>query len=405
MTFEAKVPLYGGYTLSRAEGVVFLQGTIPGEIVEAEVIQKRKDYSVAIVTNVLEPSPDRVEPLCSVYGICGGCHYQHISYQRQLKIKEEVLLDCLRRIGKIEVSLDAPLYDRPFHYRKRVQLKVSKDGKIGFYRPLSHEVVEFKECLLLEPELNYTIKKLKEIGVPKGIREIYLSSGDIIIASIRGDDFKIEDVIGCLREAGIGGLSINGQLLYGEKRTCLYLNEYLYFVSPETFFQSNWSLNRSLTSMITKFVLSIKPSRIVDFYAGAGNFSIPAAGYVKDVLAVEENPLSCEDGIFNCEANSIKNIRFYNKKTEDFREAKKTDLLIVDPPRVGISKKTLEKIKNLAPSWIVYLSCNPSTFARDLNRLQELYQIESIRLVDMFCQTYHIEALGILKRKEEGQKA
>jgi 23S rRNA (uracil1939-C5)-methyltransferase len=401
MTFEAKVPLYGGYTLSRAEGVVFLRGTIPGEVVEAKVVQKRKDYSVAVVTNVLEPSPDRVQPQCSIYGICGGCHYQHISYQRQLRIKEEVLIDCLRRIGKIEVSLDAPIYDRPFHYRKRVQLKVSKDGRVGFYRPLSHEVVEFKECLLLEPELNHTIKRLKEVGIPEGVREIHLGAGDIVVASVKGEDFKREDIITRFREAGIGGLSISGRVLYGERRTCLYLNDYLYFVSPGTFFQSNWSLNRALTSIITKFVLSIKPSRMIDFYAGAGNFSIPVAGSVKEVFAVEENPLSCEDGVFNCEMNSIENVRFYNKKTEDFREAKKTDLLIVDPPRVGISKRTLEKIKNLTPSWIVYLSCNPSTFARDLSRLQEFYQIESVRLVDMFCQTYHIEAVGILKRRED----
>jgi len=404
MILKAKTPIYGGYTLGSKEKVIFIEGAIPDEVVEVDIIHKRKDYMIATLKNVIKSSPDRIKPICALFRKCGGCHYQHILYSRQLRIKEEIIIDSLRRIGKIKISLDNSLYHKAFYYRKKAQLKVSPMGNLGFYEPLSHKVVEIKECFLLEPELNNVIKRIKEIGPLKGIKEIHLFCGDIVIALIKGKNFDKNKIIEILKKAGISGVHTENKVLYGERKICLDLNGYFYFISCGSFFQTNWSLNKKLINLIINIVKNLNVKSVVDLYAGAGNFSIPLSEIVDEVIAVEENPISCEDGKDNCKINKIKNIRFINKKIEKFKIKKNIDLAIIDPPRIGLSKKALENIKNMSPTWIIYLSCNPSTFARDIHRLKYMYILKSVKMIDMFAQTYHIEVLGIL-RKNNNEKS
>ncbi|NOY38827.1 MAG: class I SAM-dependent RNA methyltransferase [Nitrospirae bacterium] len=398
MRLEALIPLYGGYTLSRDDGVIFIRGALPGEVVEADVVEKKKDYSVASVTEVLEPSPDRIVPACPVFGICGGCHYQYIACNRQVSMKEEVVLDCIERIGKTELSLDPSLISSPWHYRKRAQFKVSADGRIGFYRTLSHEVVEFEKCLLLSPEINTFLEKIKSAGVLPGIKEIHVQSGDVLLASVKGDRFDTGIAAERLRDAGISGISFENGTVEGAEQICLDLNGYHYMVSPKSFFQVNWGLNQKLLSVIVSFVSSIRPEKVIDLYCGAGNFSIPLSPFAGEIVGVEENPVSFRDGKENIELNRIGNVRFVNRRVEDFEPGRDTDMIILDPPRAGLTKKVLRGITEASPTWLVYISCNPSTFARDIGRLKEHYVPDSVRVVDMFPQTYHIEVLGILKK-------
>ncbi len=399
MTLVAEVPVYGGYTLSRNGGVVFLKGAIPGETVEAEIIQKRKDYSVAVVKNILSPSKDRITPACEVYGLCGGCHYQHISYETQVKMKEGILLNCLERIGKIRHPIDGTITGMPWHYRKRVRLKVSRDGRVGFFKPLSHELVEFKECLLLEPQLNEFIRKVKEKGPVTGVKEIQIAHGDITVVSLRGyqiDDELIERIV----EAGASGVWVNGRWIYGEERICLPLHGYIYFISPDSFFQANWALNLKLTGMLGELISIIKPQRVLDLYGGAGNISVAVSGMGPgEVIVVESDTLAFRDGLYNLQMNGISNVRFINRAVESLRNPIKAEVVVVDPPRPGLTKKALSYLLRCSPQWIFYLSCNPSTLARDISRLSDDYSIDSIRLIDLFPQTYHIEALCILKRR------
>lgn len=401
MTLEALLPLYGGYTLARNDGVIFLKGALPGEVVEADLVQKRRDYSVAAVRKVVQPSPDRVTPRCPVFGICGGCHYQYIAYPRQVGIKEEVALECLRRIGRLEVSLDQPLPSEPWHYRRRAQLKVSEDGRIGFYRSQTHEVVEFEECLLLSSEVNIALGRIRSVGLPPGVRELHLQSGDVVIAMVKGEGFDRGEVVERLSSAGLSGVAFEDGTVEGAGEVCLDLNGYHYMVSAGTFFQSNWSLNRRLVSLVTGLIERIAPERIMDLYAGAGNFSIPASPHTGEVTAVEADPSAFRDGEKNLLLNGIENVTFIQRRVEGFRTGRKASLIIVDPPRQGLEKETLRLVMEVRPEWLVYVSCNPSTFARDLGRLGGSYGVESIRLVDMFAQTYHIELLGILRRKAD----
>ncbi|NOX21074.1 MAG: class I SAM-dependent RNA methyltransferase [Nitrospirae bacterium] len=400
MTLETLIPLYGGFSLARAEGTIFVRGAIPGEVVEADIVEKKKDYSIAEVQKIIRSSEDRVQPDCDVFGVCGGCQYQYIRYQKQIKIKEDILLDCLRRIGKIEIHLDASLYDRPWFYRKRAQFKVDREGRVGFYRPMSHRVVEFSSCKLLCNELNNLLLKLKSVALPDGIREIHAFSGDTVILDIKGHDIQESQLEPFMKLSNVGGVCLNGKPVSGDSRICLMLDDIFYFVSAGAFFQSNWRLNQRLVKFVQDYIKNISPERVLDLYAGGGNFSLPLSKVVAEVIAAEENPVSFQDALYNIEFNDIKNVRFKNKRVESLVVKKAIDVVITDPPRVGMTKDALRKLLDLSPQWIIYVSCNPSTLARDLGRLSEHYQIESVRLVDMFAQTYHIESVSILKRRE-----
>jgi 23S rRNA (uracil1939-C5)-methyltransferase len=397
---EATVPLYGGYVLSRAEGVVFLKGAIPGETVEAEITEKKRDYSIALVREIHEPSPNRVEPRCPLFGLCGGCHYQHISYAGQIRIKEAVLRDLLSRIGKIELSLDASFSSEPWNYRRRARFKVSSDGRAGFYKPLSHDVVVTDECLLLRPELNEVLKRINSHGLPGGVRELLIQSGDIITARVYGERYDRRKVRDCLSTSGVDGFVFDDSGEEGAVRSCLGLGGMYYCVTPGAFFQSNWSMNLTVIEHIMDEVSRERPSRVLDLYAGGGNFSIPVSGFARDVVAVEQSTLSVADGHYNIELNGIENVRYIKGSAEKARLRGSFDLFLVDPPRTGLSREVLKRMVDFGPEWIYYISCNPSTLARDLGRLSELYEVDSIRLVDMFPQTYHIESLAKLRRRK-----
>ncbi|NOZ26302.1 MAG: class I SAM-dependent RNA methyltransferase [Nitrospirae bacterium] len=398
MRLEALIPLYGGYTLCRDDGVIFLRGALPGEVVEAEVVEKKRDYSVAAVMEVLEPSPDRVGPACPVFGICGGCHYQYIAYERQVRMKEEIVLDCIERIGKTDASLAPSLVSSPWHYRKRAQFKVSPDGKTGFYRRQSNDVVEFDECLLLSPEINDFLGRIRAAGVPRGVKEIHVQSGDVLLVSVKGDTFDTAAVTEVLRSSGASGVVFEDGTSVGAGRICLDLNGYHYMVSERSFFQVNWELNRELVSVVSAFADAIRPARVIDLYCGAGNFSIPLSPFVSEISAVEENPHAFRDARENTKLNRTGNVRVVNKSAEEFDPGGGADMIVLDPPRAGLTKRVVERVKAASPVWIVYISCNPSTFARDVERLKGSYALDSVRVVDMFPQTYHIEVLGILKR-------
>ncbi len=402
MRLEATVPLYGGYVLSRADGVVFLKGAIPGETVEAEITEKKRDYSIAFVRGIYEPSPERVEPRCPLFGLCGGCHYQHVSYAGQVRIKEAVLRDLLSRIGKMELSLDASFSSEPWNYRRRARFKVSSDGRAGFYRPLSHDVVVTDECLLLRSELNEVLRRINGLGLPGGVKELLVQSGDVITARVYGERYDRRKVQERLSASGVDGIIFDGSGEDGSVRSCLGMGERYYCVTPGAFFQSNWKMNLMVVEHIMSEVSRERPSRAIDLYAGGGNFSLPVSKYAREVIAVEQSPLSVADGYYNMELNGIENVRYIKGSAEKARLRGSFDLLVVDPPRTGLAKEVLKKVAAYRPERIYYISCNPSTLARDLGRLSELYEVDSIRLVDMFPQTYHIESLTKLRRRDEG---
>ncbi|MBI4682588.1 MAG: class I SAM-dependent RNA methyltransferase [Nitrospirae bacterium] len=386
-------PAYGGVSISRHNGrIVIIKGPVlPGETVEITIENEKKDYISASALKVLGPSPDRAKPLCMYFGECGGCHFQHITYDRQVRLKEDILRDCLKRMAKIETALSGPIISKnPWHYRLRGQFKSSR-GSIGFYKENTREVVDIDRCLLMTEEIN--------------IKELHITSGEYPIALIKAPVLAVpgaerEKLARAFFESGFSGLFIetleHPLIKFGVRHITLDLDGIKYTVSPVSFFQSNWDLNQTAAEFIKSNLLPLKGKKILDLYAGAGNFSLPLA-MDAEVTAVEENTYAVEDGRRNLEINNIRNCRFIHSSAEGFRPKNRFDIVLLDPPRPGLSKKAMSAVLELTPAVIVYISCNPATFARDLKKLLIKYDIESLRMIDFFPQTYHIEALAFLR--------
>jgi 23S rRNA (uracil1939-C5)-methyltransferase len=400
-------PAYGGLSIGRHEGkIVMVRGAVlPGETAEIVVEKEKKDYLTATVKKIIEPSPHRVEPPCKYFGICGGCQLQHISYKRQITLKEEILGDCLRRLAKKDIQLSGPLTDsNPWHYRLRGQFKASHRG-IGFYRENSREVVAVDSCPLMTEEINALLRKIKPATEDLDMKEIHITAGDCSTALIKLSSRMrsvpaMQKVSSMLLDLGISGLCIETPdkkiTRYGRTHTTLALLDLKYGVSPMTFFQSHWRLNQQVVGFIKNEIRSLKGKRVLDMYAGAGNFSMPLA-LDNEVTAIEENPFAVEDGRRNLETNKIKNCRFIRSSAEDLHAEGAFDVVILDPPRGGLTNRVMAKMLSMTPEKIIYISCNPSTFARDLKKLLAKYDIESVRMIDFFPQTFHIESLAFLR--------
>lgn len=405
ITIHTTTPAYGGTAIGRLDGkVVMVKGAIPGETVEASVDEDRKDYATATATRILEPSPERVSAPCGYYGVCGGCQFQHISYAGQVRIKEAVLSDCLRRMAKLNVELSPPLTGEPFGYRLRGQFKLSP-GKAGFYREKSRDVVDILSCPIMAPEVNGRFSEARRILAVADARETHITCGDGATALIRPGRESSDDwasVAGRFMDAGFAAVAVetdrDAPTAYGRGYTLLDLDGIAYRISPMSFFQSNWRLNLELVRLVTGGLGPVSGMKIIDLYSGAGNFSLPLARAGAEVTAVEENPHAVRDGNESADANGIKGCAFVRAAVDGYGIPAGTDALVIDPPRPGITNIAMDRILAASPERIVYVSCNPSTFARDLRKLGAHYTVESVRLVDFFPQTSHIEAVAFLVR-------
>ncbi len=409
ITLKLEKPAYGGGSISRLEGkIVMVSGhVLPGETAEVILEDEKKDYFVASVRKILEPSPDRIQPSCEYFGICGGCHYQHITYARQIDLKENILRDSLRRIAGFEADLSDPLVDKdPWHYRLRGQFKISQ-GKVGFYREKTRDVVDISCCPLMTEDLNSSLTKARTLCKGLNVSEIHLTKGDCLTALLKMSgnihSKKAFDTLASqFMEAGFAGLCLqsrdNSMNSFGRQYISLNLTGLSYTVSVLSFFQSHWKLNRQAAELIRENLFPLKGTKVLDLYSGAGNFSIPLAGEAK-IVAVEENPYSIEDGKRNLVLNNIRNFKFVCSSAEKFHMRGRFDILLLDPPRPGLTKAAMNRVMELLPGRIVYLSCNPATFARDLKKFLKKYDVESVRAIDFFPQTFHIESLAFLRLK------
>lgn len=409
ITLKIERPAYGGVFIGRHEGkIVMVKGALlQGETAEVAIESEKRDYLVASAVRILEQSPERADPPCRFFGLCGGCHFQHIPYKLQLEIKEEVLRDTLKRMARLETGLSPSLYaERPCNYRLRGQFKLS-GNRTGFYKSGTRDIVDIDSCPLMTDELNSSYENAREITRGLNIKELHITTGDISLALIRSPEGAIsrslrKKLSTAFQEAGFSGLAIESALkptyLYNKKYITLPLDDIKYTISPMSFFQSNWSLNQDLVKLITRTLGLTKDKKVLDLYAGAGNFSLPLAKDA-ELTAIEENPYAIEDGKRNLEINGITGCRFIHSSAERFDLREHYDILILDPPRPGLTGKVIDKVLYRLPDRIVYISCNPATFSRDMKKLLNRYEIESIRMIDLFPQTFHIESLAFLRKK------
>jgi 23S rRNA (uracil1939-C5)-methyltransferase len=428
MTMEAQVKIesmaFKGYGVTHLNGkVVFIPYAVTGDEGQVEIIEEKRNYSMGRLKKILVPSPWRVDPLCLVFGQCGGCQWQHINYSIQGELKKEILKETLKRLGRLKeippIITVSSLH--PYGYRARVQLKV-KGKVIGYFQKKSHSVVDIDHCPISHPLVNQIIRKLREelslfsrmagieINVSpeegEGVLLLHPFSFDRRTENGLREFLQVHPIFkGCAVKKK-GGLTLfhDPHLHFttsldrdGEKRNIKFRT------SPESFYQVNPEQNRTLSQTVLQFSDVNENERVLDLYAGVGNFTLPLAVKAKESIGIEENRMAIDDARFNAERNRIRNCDFIQGRVEDVLKHWKRenpDLILLDPPRMGC-KMALDHIVKLRPKKIVYISCEPTTLSRDLRLLSERgYSLKNLALIDMFPQTYHMEVVALLTQPQ-----
>ena len=372
--------------------ITFVPKTIPQDIVEINLTKEHKNYNEAKLLKIIEPSLNRVNYKCSYYDKCGGCHIANLSYENQLKYKKDKVKNIFKKYNELDINPEIVSSTNNLGYRNKVTLQVI-DNTIGFYEEKTHKIIPIDNCLLLSNEMNSIIIILKEKLNKTSINSIVIREiEDKIMVNIKGK-IKPHQVIDILKDK-CASIYINSNWVYGEKQLIESLEEYKFLISPESFFQINVPQTINLYNQILKYAKPSKEDKILDLYCGTGTIGIFLSKYSKEVLGIEINSSSIENANSNKILNKIDNISFkLGDVSKILDENYHADIIIVDPPRSGLDKKTIETILKLEPKKIVYVSCDPITLSRDINILKEKYEFKDIKLFDMFPQTFHVECV------------
>ncbi|WP_459129610.1 23S rRNA (uracil(1939)-C(5))-methyltransferase RlmD [Guggenheimella bovis] len=423
-----------GEGIAHIDGLtVFVKRATLGDEVEIEPIKKKKNYWIARVVEIVTPSKDRVEPPCKHFYQCGGCQLLDLSYERELAFKETLVKESLRRVGGIDVEVERIQgMEEPYHYRNKMSYPV-KDGSIGLYKALSHDIVPIEECVIYDPEalkiLEVVRKHLKgfksynEETHTGSLRHVLIRSNEKkserMVVLVRKDKEDFRKLIEELKNLGIDTIVENvnlerGNRILGDKNIVhvgsgTIEDELLglsFHISPHSFFQVNHRQTKKLYSIVKEKANLTGKEVVVDLYAGMGTIGSVLSKEAKHVYSVEVVKEAVRDGIESAKENGLRNITFIEKDAKDaFKEILKEtpiDLIVVDPPRKGLDPELIETIIASGTERIIYVSCKPSTLARDLKLFKEGgYEIQSVNPVDMFPHTVHVETVCLMSRKEK----
>ena len=431
-----------GYGIAKVDGyVIFVEGACPGDTVSAKITKANKNFANAKTIEVITPSKHRVEPFCAMQKVCGACQLQFIDYDYQLELKREIVEDAIRTIGGLELDIPKPIPSPDIkNYRHKIQYpisetKVSKRILAGYYKPQTHEIVNIKHCPI-QPEIcDKIIDFIREHAIDFGITGFNEKkhSGDlrhvVIRSSVKNGKQLVTLVVNATKSFDrlnnfakaiheefkeVVGVCINfnskkTNVILGKKTECAIGQDYIeedllnktFKISANTFFQVNPKSAENIFRYVKDFIKSNYERPIVlDAYAGISTFGICVSDVADKVVSVEENFESTQRAIETAKNNKIKNLEIHNQDAAVFfkKEKRAFDVSIVDPPRKGCTKESLDEVFRLTKGHIVYVSCNPATLARDLKYLTEKgAQVKSIQPFDMFCHTYHVENVAIIK--------
>ncbi len=402
---------------------VFVSGVLPGERAVVSIRRKRKGFLEADLIEVTVPSKDRSAPPCAGEKQCTGATWPHISYPAQLRYKQEILLDTLSRIGGISPARPLPILPSPRtdHYRLRTQFNVrTKDGiqHIGFFRQGSYDLIEVEDAFLIDPLINKTLKAVRPLvqRLPP-LKQIHINatpSGEVhlLLFSEQGALTSMEPFFADLKKSvpeviGITGFA-NGKrvLALGGNRLTLDIDGITIHATEGNFYQVNWDQNRNMVRSVTDFAALTGNETVLDLYCGIGNFALPLAKKARAVIGIESGYSAVEDATANAALNGIRNTEFIADDMQKGLKAllqrkMRADVIVLDPPRAGATLKTLERVLAFVPRKIVYVSCNPSTLARDLKFFHLFgFRLDRLQPVDMFPYTYHIECVAEMARTE-----
>lgn len=395
---------YLGSSLGRDAGgrVIFVPFSIPGERVDVEIIESHKRWARGKIRSIMQPSPDRVEPRCQHFQECGGCHYQHMAYDLQPAAKAEILRSQLSRLGGLDhppvgAAIPSPI---PWNTRNHVQFSLDSQGRLGFRGAHSEQVVPISECHLPDPVINELWPNL-EIAPTPGLERIAYRLGDpgeIMIVFHGSGDPDIEMEIDF--PASVVWLNDgHPTVLAGQGSFQITILDRTFQVSAGSFFQVHNAMAAQLVNLVLHALEDRPASKIFDLYAGVGFFSAFLAAAGHSLIAVEGSPSAADD--FEVNLSEFDNVGLYQAPVSEVLPTVRSqpDVVIVDPPRAGLGPKVIPGILDLSPAMLVYISCDPTTLARDSRSLAEGgYNLKSITPIDMFPQTFHIECLSIWER-------
>ena len=377
--------------------IIFVPKTVPGDIVNVEITLEKKNYMEGKVIDIIKPSKLRKTPICPYFNNCGGCDLMHISVSEMLDYK----LDKVKNIFKsnnIDYKVDKIIKSKEiYNYRNKVTLKIV-NREIGYYMQDTHSLVKIDYCYLCKDVINKLIKDLYKLNIINGNVTIRCNYKDEILLIIDTLD-KIDNIDYLVNNYKIVGIVMNEKIIYGEDFFIDNINNYLFKVSFNSFFQVNPYICSELFNLIEE---NTKDSNnVLDLYSGVGTLSIVSSTNSKKVLGVEIVDNAVKDSFINKCINKKENVDYICSDTKKVIDkiTSEYDLVIVDPPRSGVDKFVLNKIIDSNINKIIYVSCNPITLARDLILLEDYYNIESIKLLDMFPNTEHVESFCILTRK------
>lgn len=374
-----------GFGMAFAENLtVFVPLSAAGDELFVKINQLKGKTAFAEIVEIIQPSIDRIEPPCKYFGRCGGCDFQQMPYEKQLEAKVGIIKDSLQRIGKIELKEEIKVIASPkkFAYRSRVRWHVdTKRRKIGYYQRNSHNVIDIKECPIITSRLQEILDELRETIE----WESFWSNIIEIEAANSGEKVSI----------------FSDEIIEPTEEIEFRANGKSFFYNAQTFFQANKFL---IEQLIETAIGGAAGENALDLYSGVGLFTLPLAEHFKQVTAVEAHDRASDFAKMNVENAKLKNVNLKTESVNDFlteNEFENADFILLDPPRSGTEKETIQQIIKLAPKQISYVACEPSTLARDLRILTEKhYRIEQITAIDFFPQTHHIEMVVRLKAKD-----
>lgn len=405
LSVKIEKPVFGGEFLARlpSSKPVFVPFVLPEEKVSILLTQEKKGFARAIPIDIIEPARNRVNPPCKYFSICGGCHYQHMSYSDQLKMKNLVVKEQVSRIQGLNLTNVKNILpsDYEFSYRNNIQFSVNQLGKLGFQAFGSNEIMPVDDCLLVSDQIR-EIWKILDLEQFPGLRRIQVRSGiqDEGMLIIESGNFQelptleLDVPISVVHSSEAGNI-----VMAGDDHIICQVKDQYFQVSVDSFFQVNPSQAERMVDLVSLYTPNNKKT-LLELYSGVGLFTRFLAERFNEVYAVEESPSSCDDFAINLDM--FDHINLYVGPVRDIVPQLdiQPDVILVDPPRAGIDKKTMERILQFQASDIVYVSCDISTLSRDLKiLLADGYELIEMTPLDMFPQTYHIESVVRLHNK------
>ncbi len=430
---------YDGLGVAKVDGyILFVDESLVGEKVFVEVTELGKNYGFAKKIGVSRQSPYRVKPLCPHFGICGSCELMHLDYNQQLQFKKKIIEETIRKVAHIDnIKIDKLVgMENPYYYRNKVQMPFAYNKKaiFGYYKKKSHEVVPIEKCYLQSDDITEVIKFIKNLCneykvsiynelTGKGllrhvlVRKNYKDELMVVLITNGFDFYNVEEIVNKIvnRYSNVKSVYQNinmkknnvilgehSKLLYGVKTLEEKLCDLYFDVSYQSFFQINREQTEKLYNIVLEYSGVNEKISIIDAYCGVGTISLMLAKKAKYVYGIEVVKEAIIDAKTNAKKNSISNVDFRVAKVEDVIEEyvkKDVNTIVLDPPRKGLDQNVVKSLLNSNIKSIVYVSCNPTSLARDLNLLKEKFNVVKCSVVDMFSQTVGIESVVLLEAK------